>query len=70
VTVHVRTNHERVELEVIDDGQGFDPDTTGNRSGLGLLSMKERAESLNGSLTITSMPGAGTSVKIKFGRNI
>ena len=53
----------------VDVGQGFDLDTTGTRRGLGLVSMKERAEGLNGSLTINSTPGAGTRVKINFSRN-
>ncbi|HVH22251.1 MAG TPA: GAF domain-containing sensor histidine kinase [Pseudonocardia sp.] len=48
-------------LEVADDGRGFDPAAT--RSGLGLISMAERAERLGGELCISSREGAGTLVR-------
>jgi signal transduction histidine kinase len=64
VTVYIRAEDERVELEVVDDGQGFDPDTVSDRGGMGLASMRERAEKLGGSLTILSAPGRGTRVKV------
>jgi signal transduction histidine kinase len=53
---------------VTDDGKGFDPEAaslTGHRSGLGLGSMRERAEMRGGKLNITSHPGEGTTVKIR-----
>jgi NarL family two-component system sensor histidine kinase LiaS len=49
-----------IKLTVIDDGQGFDLER--KRSGVGLHSMQERAESLQGSLSIESVPGEGTRV--------
>ena len=64
VTVCIRAEDERVELEVVDDGQGFDPDTVSDRGGMGLASMRERAEKLGGSLTVLSAPGEGTRVKV------
>jgi signal transduction histidine kinase len=33
---------------------------------LGLTSMQERAASLGGTLTVTSAPGAGTTVELRF----
>lgn len=52
---------EDVRLEVVDDGIGFDP--ARSRPGhLGLGTMRERAESLGGTLDVTSRPGAGTTV--------
>jgi signal transduction histidine kinase/ligand-binding sensor domain-containing protein len=65
VTVHFRADDERVELEVADNGRGFDPSTIGERRGMGLTSMRERAEKLDGSLTIHSTPGEGTWVKVE-----
>lgn len=67
VTVYIRAKDERVELEVVDDGQGFDPDTVSDRGGMGLASMRERAEKLGGSLAVVSVPGEGTSVKVSVG---
>jgi signal transduction histidine kinase len=55
-----------LELEVSDDGEGFDPETPGLRSRrLGLTSMEERAAALGGRLEIRSAPGAGTTVRLE-----
>jgi signal transduction histidine kinase len=67
VTVYIRAENEQVELEVVDDGQGFDPHTVSDRGGMGLTSMRERAEKLGGSLTVLSAPGEGTRVKVSVG---
>jgi signal transduction histidine kinase len=67
VTVHVRGGDEYVELEIVDDGRGFDPDTVSDRGGMGLTSMRERAEKLGGSLTVLSAPGEGTRIKVSVG---
>jgi signal transduction histidine kinase len=54
-----------LELEVTDNGTGFD--TAGDFPGhLGLRSMTERAEKSGGRLEISSQPGAGTSVIATF----
>lgn len=57
-----------ITLEIIDDGQGFNvPDqATFNGHSLGLLNMNERVKALNGTFTLHSQPGAGTSVTAKF----
>jgi signal transduction histidine kinase len=56
-----------VWLRVADDGRGFDPDARLLRARrLGLTSMHERAASLGGALTITSAPGQGTTVELRF----
>ncbi|MHB9145795.1 MAG: sensor histidine kinase [Symbiobacteriia bacterium] len=51
-----------VRLEVADDGQGFLPGQELMRQTLGLTSMRERAENLGGTLTVSSSPGAGTRI--------
>jgi signal transduction histidine kinase len=55
-------------LRIRDDGQGFDTDRlkphSGQRCGLGLVSMKERIQGLGGTLLIDSQPGQGTSIQI------
>jgi PAS domain S-box-containing protein len=49
-------------VEIADDGCGFDPAAT--TPGLGLVSMRERAERLGGQLTVTARPGTGTVVRL------
>jgi signal transduction histidine kinase len=53
-----------VHLTVEDDGCGFDvrPQTPG--IGLGLLDIRERAALLDGTVTIESQPGSGTTVHV------
>lgn len=58
-----------VALTVADNGRGFDrADVGGNgsRPGLGLLTMRERAEFVGGSCLIESRPGAGTRVVVSM----
>lgn len=52
-----------VELCVGDDGRGFDPQCIPS-DGLGLDIMRERAQSIGATLTITSQPGHGTQVQV------
>lgn len=52
-------------LEVSDDGKGL-PDSASYRSGVGLSSMRERAEELGGRLSVAPMPEGGTRVSVLF----
>ncbi len=64
--VHLELCHEptAIVLRVIDDGRGFDVETVVDGNGhCGLLSMKERAEAVAGSLTITSSEGRGAQIE-------
>jgi GAF domain-containing protein len=55
---------DRIVLEVVDDGVGFEPDHRAIAARrLGLVSMQERAAGLGGRVTVTSSPGAGTTVR-------
>lgn len=59
-----------VALDVRDDGRGFDPDRLGDRPpmthlGFGLVAMRQRIESLSGTLHIESEPGAGTGISAR-----
>ena len=49
-------------LAVRDDGVGFDPASPGARRSLGLASMRERVQLVNGTLDIESAPGRGTAI--------
>ena len=53
-------------LVVVDDGIGFHAsDSSGTLGSLGLLGMKERAQSCGGDVHITSAPGKGTTVTVR-----
>ena len=72
VRKHACADHVRVCLSIaeqllrvaiIDDGLGFDPVTLVSAGGgYGLRAMRERAEALSGSLTVSSRVGQGTEV--------
>lgn len=52
-----------LELSVVDDGDGFDPDRPTGPGRYGLQGMRERAEAVGGRLRLRSAPGAGTVVE-------
>ncbi|MGV9882356.1 sensor histidine kinase [Streptomyces sp. NPDC003006] len=59
---------DEVTLDVRDDGRGFDPLATAERTGsggFGLDGMRARAERIAGSLTVESEPGGGTAVSAR-----
>jgi len=65
VSVRLATPDHRVLVAVADDGSGFDPAGPQAQRHLGLVSMRERAESIGGDLRIESAPGAGTTVSLE-----
>jgi signal transduction histidine kinase len=57
---------EFVELTVTDDGRGFDLEAVRrNGSGLGIVSMEERARAIGGHVAIVTAPGRGTTVCVR-----
>lgn len=55
---------QEVRLSISDDGQGFDPAKAGG--GIGLKTMRERAERLEGSsFSVESAPGMGTRITVR-----
>ena len=53
-------------LRLRDDGRGFDPDSRTN--GYGMRSMRSRAEEVGARLEVSSAPGEGTTVELRFRR--
>jgi signal transduction histidine kinase len=70
VCVSLAARRRRVILEVTDHGRGFTPGDPASPSpssgGLGLASMRERAASAGGTLTVRSAPGEGTLVRLEL----
>jgi NarL family two-component system sensor histidine kinase LiaS len=62
VNLRLSDEHGVVTMEITDDGCGFDP--RGEYAGMGLVSMRERAEALNGDVVIESEPGRGTHISV------
>ena len=55
-----------VKMIIKDDGHGFDKSI--KHGGLGLYSMRERAEVLGGSFTVESSPEQGTMIAVTLPR--
>ena len=62
VSVSLLANASRLELEIVDDGVGFDPHTV--KKGLGLKGIEERSRMVGASLSVSSTPGAGSSLTL------
>lgn len=70
-TVRVFLNGDRttgeVTLSIGDNGRGFDAGRTKRGRGLGLSTMRERAENLpQGRFILQSTPGAGTRIEVRY----
>jgi NarL family two-component system sensor histidine kinase YdfH len=59
------TSSKELEIEIIDDGIGFEPLSV-DIGHYGLLGMRERVRLAGGSLEIQSAPGKGTMIVIRF----
>jgi signal transduction histidine kinase len=65
LTVTLGYEGNSVELVVEDNGQGFE--YTLEKAGFGILGMQKRAHDVAGTLHIQSVPGLGTTVRVKAG---
>lgn len=66
VIIKARRLEGLVELTVLDNGRGFDIDTQNQTIGHGLSNMRARAEELQGSCVIQSVPGSGTRIELSL----
>jgi PAS domain S-box-containing protein len=61
---------DKIELVIEDNGRGFDleekPFAENPDRGLGLTSMRERAEILGGSFAVESIQGSGTTIRVSW----
>ena len=55
-----------VSLLIQDDGRGFDPHSLPPDAGSGLRRMSDRAHAVGGRVELDSVPGWGTSLRVRF----
>jgi len=65
VWVRISQTGQTVTLEIADDGDGFELDSTHKHGGMGLSNMRARATQLGGELNIQSHPGEGTQITVE-----
>jgi signal transduction histidine kinase len=64
VWIRVRHRHNRLTMEVRDNGRGISDDAVANPTTLGMLGMRERALAAGGELRVGRLPVGGTSVVV------
>jgi len=63
--VELRGTADAISLRIVDHGRGFDPRQVQGKSGLGLVSMRERVLHLGGEIAIESQPSSGTRLHVR-----
>lgn len=63
--VNLHCSHEKVVMRVQDNGSGFDARIQAPHK-LGLNIIRDRAKDIGADLTITSQPGEGTQIQVKW----
>jgi signal transduction histidine kinase len=66
IAVDLRQTEDETALTIQDNGLGFDPATV--RSGLGSVTMRTRADRLGARLSVVSIPGMGSTVRVTLAR--
>jgi two-component system nitrate/nitrite sensor histidine kinase NarX len=66
VEIDVRHEPGALELHIRDDGRGFDSSEQTPPGHYGLSMMRERAETVGARLTVTSQPGHGTTLVVRW----
>jgi DNA-binding NarL/FixJ family response regulator len=66
IKVDLQASHEKLAIEVSDDGRGFGKATAASSDGTGVRSMRERATIAGAELTVESEPGTGTVVRAEL----
>lgn len=62
VSINLQFEDQVIKIDIVDKGQGFDPDLVDSTAHMGLSSMHERAYAVGGLLEIKSVPGVGTRI--------
>lgn len=64
VEVRLMGDGDRLRLMIRDRGAGFDPANIKFSRGIGLFSMKERVQLVQGDFSVDSVPGCGTTITV------
>lgn len=64
VSIHLQQRLQAVDLQIEDNGQGFDPER--NTTGFGLQGMRERTTALGGQFVLTSQPKLGCRISVSI----
>jgi signal transduction histidine kinase len=64
--IHAYCDDHVLTVEVADDGPGFSHSKNGGGDRLGLASMRDRIESLDGTLSLETGAGSGTTLRASF----
>jgi PAS domain S-box-containing protein len=62
VSISIEETDDNIQLTIMDDGKGFDMEQ--QKKAHGLISMRERAASINAELIVQSKTGKGTSIAL------
>ena len=65
LSVQLRTSPVAVELEISDNGRGFDADAAIRSGGQGLRNMRERVDRLGGDFTLQTTPEGHTTITVR-----
>ena len=66
VDVNIEQENSTLAIRVRDDGIGFSPEDSRKPNSFGLLGLRERAALLGGETSVTSAPGRGTEIEVRF----
>jgi signal transduction histidine kinase len=62
--IAVEAGKETLVMTITDHGRGFDSGDASKAAGLGMISMSERARLANGTFSVWSKPGSGTTIRV------
>ncbi len=66
VWISVREVGDQIELQLRDNGVGFDTSAPGPEGHFGMAMMRERAQVGGGTIGVESAPGAGATITVRF----
>ncbi|MCI0617292.1 ATP-binding protein, partial [bacterium] len=64
VSIKLGVEGNEIQLQILDDGVGFDLSQVRTEHTLGLVGMRERARLLGGNFLLQASPGEGTSIAV------